>query len=1446
MAIHLDIYAQLHGDEAAREADRLAEQLERAGTLAGQHYGANFGKGFSEQSPAIQRSFNAVENAVDRVKLALDNLDKVKKNSKSTDDDLERASIRVTIARRAEADAHRAAGAALQKYQDDIDKARRKAEEAANELERAGKNANDFGKMLANIANAIIPGSGIGMAALPIVGALVDLVPVAASASQSLLLIPTAAGGAITALGTLKLATEGFDNALKNMSDPVKFAAALEKLSPNAQQLALSIKDLIPWFDKLKNATQDSFMAGFGRELNDLTTRYMPSVQIATTGIASAFNSMFANIGKELSTPGTQGSIETFLTNTTTAFKALAPAVAPFTNALSQLMSIGSGELPKMSAALTGMANSFSNFINNANNTGQLQHWMDEGLNTMTQLSGVVGHFVTDFMSLAPVGDKILPDIVGALNETSDVLRDIIKLSADNDNMFGLWKDVLTDIDPIIKLFDVSMKSITISVGDSTTSLKDWINPIHTLADLINSIKWFLDPGNRDDATKRALDKLNAARAAQGLAPAGRNDIDENGNVKPATGATGASGAGALFPGGTGPGPLTTAGMSPALLAQINAVRAKHGEAPLGTDAPIPLPPGAGPTGIGSSVGWVPATDHGEWGPLGNPFGAPTTKPPKGKKPKFDAPIGQWSLDSIPIGAFGHGVPDIGAAPTLPGMPFGTNATAPDMGLDKGLPGLAGLLGGTPGGLPFGKGGGAGLGGVVDPLKVYEAQTSELQARQRVEETRQTILKLEHDNTATQDDIIKARNAEVIAERELLTEQAKVTEAQRGTTRDMKSGMDALGAALDPDFGLSKGLAGLAENLTKFVGNLLAAPFEAKMNAITNADPIKGGYGLLGIRGAQNMAAGLSPLLGQPYAPGMDPYLGYDTPGGPASTAGGVPPSAATTSGAYAGDAALLANVPAGRYNGAGGTADLTKGLGDCSSAVEDLVNLMDGTSTAGRSMSTGNEASWLTQRGFLPTNQPMPGTFQVGFDPAHTQATLPGGTPFNWGSDEAAARGGVGGSGAWDPAFTSHFYRPVDGSAGPPVNGGPATGGGVPGSGTPALSSGGVVPVYVTNMGGAGLGAPAAGSPPASGTPAAPSAGGSATPPIAPSNPLPSGQGKQVGPSPPAGGKWVTNVDGSKTAVDAAGNATGGYIPGGGAGTLPTTVPGGGSGGPMPTSPINFNFGGNGNGPGLPNLSGQVLSPNAVSGSPPNRSGTLWRQGDQYTPIGTPSGGSNFGLDQILAGDVGKPPISPSIGPPPIQPPAGGGGSATPPIAPAGGTGATPIGGIAPPPQGKGSGGIGITPGGTLDTALNLGAMAFPGMGQLAQTGVKEANRAIQFAGQAVGIGVQGLAQTFLPTGGSALAQNSWFSRLVGGLAGATPQIPNTAGQPGGKTAPPPLTPQQALAQHQGTGAPPGPDINVTYNNNGATEDRAAADLTHHLSNMNGAMQTQPAKPSG
>lgn len=67
------------------------------------------------------------------------------------------------------------------------------------------------------------------------------------------------------------------------------------------------------------------------------------------------------------------------------------------------------------------------------------------------------------------------------------------------------------------------------------------------------------------------------------------------------------------------------------------------------------------------------------------------------------------------------------------------------------------------------------------------------------------------------------------------------------------------------------------------------------------------------------------------------------------------------------------------------------------------------------------------------------------------------------------------------------------------------------------------------------------------------------------------------------------------------------------------------------------------------------------------------------------------------------------------------------------------------------------------------------PGAGQAAQTGREMAQRLLRYSQQNAAIGCRGLLETF-DTNDSPLS-DSWTTRIVGGLAGAAPALPNTAG---------------------------------------------------------------------
>lgn len=615
--------------------------------------------------------------------------------------------------------------------------------------------------------------------------------------------------------------------------------------------------------------------------------------------------------------------------------------------------------------------------------------------------------------------------------------------------------------------------------------------------------------------------------------------------------------------------------------------------APPGSGANVPGGPGTG--FLGNLANLAPGAPVPPNSPLAPKPGAPGAAPVAGdrkpiaptppdaadkSKPTVDPKL--WSLDANPV--------------AIPSMP-------------------------RP--LPSGSGGFE-----VDPMRVYDAETSAQRARNGLEQDRIALIRLEQEGNADQLALLRAKNQVAEGERSYVAAQMKLQEAQQGTWKkmqsaanDVSSGMDQIGAALDKDFGISKGLPGLAENLTKFLANLAFAPMMGQLAAISAANPSKGGYGLMGILGAQGafgdqftgtaQGGGMQSSIGSMAMPGMNPNL-----------------------------AAMYALAArGGKYAPA---SDLANGLADCSGGVSDLVEVLrDGKSSPARLFDTtafATDAS-AAKLGFLPGN--MPGAFNVGVNPlpgqqGHMAATLPNGMNFESGGGHGPMLGGSA-AGALDKQFPKQYYMPL-------------------GTGT------------------------------------------TTTPSPPPASPVPAQQ-------------YATP------------------------GTDPTN--------PALTNPI---------------------------------------------PIGGGTGG----------------PTGPSQGWSPS---------------------ASRIGGVTPA-SGSGKGGVGMTEGGTLDTAMGMAASGLdllaPGAGQAAQTGMKLANRAIQYGGQVAGIGVQGLMDTFIPTGGSELASKSWLTKIMGGIAGAAPALPNMAGK---STAPP--NPQGQKGQGGGDTTNSN-TTNITVNNSRDSGDGVARDIEH------------------
>lgn len=663
------------------------------------------------------------------------------------------------------------------------------------------------------------------------------------------------------------------------------FTQAMGKISPQAQIFVNTLQGLKPAWDAVKFAVQDSLFAGIGPELQRLATQYLPVLKTAMSGLAGTMNTAFKDIGAWLSKPETMAQIKEIVANIGSSFAQWAQSLVPFSEAFLKITEVGSGFLPQLGAAITEGANAFNNFIQQAAKSGELQNWMQTGIQALGELIRMMPMLGKMFLDLAPVGIPVLRTINGLLQGLEPLFRWIGTSAASYQigvNDFWASMGRLGDkLSEIVKVVWPPLKSMLDTMEQ--TFQRVWDNIAKVVEKAWKIIKPIFDGINIGGVNvSKALKALSHLPGLGGLAP----DQVVAGTPVPAP----AGGDGAALP-------------------KLSDLRA----------------------------------------------GAPTGTLPKlsDLRAGAAAPSGSAPSDFV-----------LGSALRAKGF------TPEQIRLIQAFSSVEGL---NPAGVPTLGFTDAQLGGRTDLQAHVDALAKQFQDR-------------------------------------------------AGVAGPFPAG----GSDQQQAQWIAKvvGQAGLASD---WQGNAQPKDYVARIVAA--------------MQGTPGTAPGTPTLPSAPSTGGGTPVFVTNWPagGGLPAMASGIPGVAASAPSAVAGagDGSLLANVPAGRYLQTQ-AADLTKGIGDCSSAVEDLINMLDGVSTAGRQMSTHNADQWLRAHGFMPTSTPMPGTFQVGFNSEHMQATLPGGTNFNWGSDAAAGNRGIGGTGAWDPAFTSHYYRPAGGGGAFPSAGMP------------------------------------------------------------------------------------------------------------------------------------------------------------------------------------------------------------------------------------------------------------------------------------------------------------------------------------------------------------------------------------------------------------------------
>ena len=164
------------------------------------------------------------------------------------------------------------------------------------------------------------------------------------------------------------------------------FAEAMAKLSPSARAFVGEVLGLREEWEALKRSVQEELFAGLAAEVRPLANTYFPILGEGMRGIAKGLNGIVHETVAYLKTAEAQKNVATIFSNTGAAVGNLRTLVRDLLAAFLDIASVGSEFLPQMATNASNAAARFREFVSAAKESGQLRQWMQDAMDTASQL----------------------------------------------------------------------------------------------------------------------------------------------------------------------------------------------------------------------------------------------------------------------------------------------------------------------------------------------------------------------------------------------------------------------------------------------------------------------------------------------------------------------------------------------------------------------------------------------------------------------------------------------------------------------------------------------------------------------------------------------------------------------------------------------------------------------------------------------------------------------------------------------------------------------------------------------------------------------------------------------------------------------------------------------------------------------------------------------------
>lgn len=252
---------------------------------------------------------------------------------------------------------------------------------------------------------------------------LVELTGAVVAASGALLTFPAGALVAATAIGTIRTAIFGLEDAFKALADgdPEKIAETLGKLSPAAQRFVLAAQGFKNAFDPVRRVVQENLFANIDQDIARIGQGAMPALEKGLGRVAGAMNNVLREAAKTVNAPFFNGLIERSTAGTAEVIKTLSGAITPLAEVIDRVVQAGMPFVQQFAEFITQGLKSAAAFLKTEAGMGALKEQISGGLSVVKQLMALVGSLITTlgvlFKASGSGGQTLIETLTGIIDK---------------------------------------------------------------------------------------------------------------------------------------------------------------------------------------------------------------------------------------------------------------------------------------------------------------------------------------------------------------------------------------------------------------------------------------------------------------------------------------------------------------------------------------------------------------------------------------------------------------------------------------------------------------------------------------------------------------------------------------------------------------------------------------------------------------------------------------------------------------------------------------------------------------------------------------------------------------------------------------------------------------------------------------------------------------------